>query len=133
MGKRSKKKKVQKRLEKSERRKAIRATQRHLPPPSFKDNYGNIIRPIELVFPIVRRLGDNEFEAVGTGFFIHPAGGFVTARHCLFNGDEYDHNCFVIDTIGRRQQIRKILHFEPHPKGDIGIGMLVSRHVDNVV
>lgn len=94
-------------------------------PKAFKDNYGNIISPIELVFPIVRLNPENKFEAVGTGFFVHPAGGFVTARHCLYDNDVYDDSCFAIHSIGDGQHlVRKIQYFEAHTDADIGMGML---------
>lgn len=94
-------------------------------PKGFKDNYGNIIAPIELVFPIVRINSENNFEAVGTGFFVHPAGGFVTAKHCLYNNNVYDDSCFAIHSVGDGQHlVRKIQYFEAHPDADIGMGML---------
>jgi hypothetical protein len=100
-------------------------------PNAFKDNFGNIISPIELVFPIVRINSEQNFEAVGTGFFIHPAGGFVTAKHCLFGPQGYDDSCYAIHSIGTEHLVRKIQYFEPHPEGDIGIGMLRGQMKDN--
>ena len=123
MGIRSKRRKVKERLErrtnKYERLKYFEKA------PSFKDNQGNLLSSHQLVFPILRKVSWDTFVTVGTGFFVHPAGGFVTAKHCLFIGEKYDENCYAVQTIGQGQHfIRKIQYFEAHPKADIGVGML---------
>ena len=123
MGKQSKRRRVKRKLERTEGRAALKAAKKNLPPPFFKDNGGNIIAPIELVFPIVR-FRNHKFETIGTGFFVHPAGGFVTARHCLYIGNTYDDNCYAIQTVKGYQHVRKIQYFEAHPEADIGMGML---------
>lgn len=107
-------------------------------PPRYKDDNGNQVMPIELVFPIVRRNKHNLWEAVGTGFFVHPAGGFVTARHCLFNKEGYDKDCYAIQTLSPGHHVvRKIQYFQAHEMADIGMGMLHgevrSRETDEVV
>ena len=76
MAKRSKRRKLIKKLQR--RSGLVHPSRRPLRPPSYRDNFGNIISPIELAFPIIRYTAHDQFEAVGTGFFIHPAGGFVT-------------------------------------------------------
>ena len=124
MGKRSKRKKL---LKKLQRRTGLKhPSRRHTKPSSYKDNFGNTISPIELAFPVIRYTEDNQFESIGTGFFFHPAGGFISARHNFYNNkDEYDDNCYAIHSVGRGQHlIRKVQYFEPHPIADIGVGML---------
>ena len=124
MGKRSKRKKL---LKKLQRRTGLKhPSRRHTKPSSYKDNFGNTISPIELAFPVIRYTEDNQSESIGTGFFFHPAGGFISARHNFYNNkDEYDDNCYAIHSVGRGQHlIRKVQYFEPHPIADIGVGML---------
>lgn len=123
MGKRSKRRKLQKKIQ--NRARLVHPSRKPLKASSYKDNFGNIISPIELSFPIIRYTEQNQFEAIGTGFFFHPAGGFITAKHNLYPNGKYDKNCFAIHSIGGGQHlIRKIQYFEPHPAADIGVGML---------
>lgn len=115
------------------------SVKRVIKPSSFKDNFGNIISPIELVFPILRLTNDDQFDAVGTGFFVHPAGGFVTAKHCFYNGDIYvSGTYYAIHSVGNGQHLmREIQYFEPHTVGDIGVGMLKGqlkhKHTNEIV
>lgn len=124
MGIRSKKRKLKEKL--ANKSFALAKSKQFKNPPHYKNNFGNIVAPIELVFPIVRKNEDNSFDAVGTGFFIHPAGGFATAKHLIPNLN--DPNCptyFGIHTYAPgKHEMRKILYFEPHPISDVGIGML---------
>src|SRR5579863_4549181 len=90
----------------------------------FKDTDGNEIFPIDAIFPIIKNhQGKTSF--VGTGFFINPVGGFLTARHVLpANSDELS-SYFAVQTVeGEHHFIRKIQIFFPHPTADIGIGIL---------
>lgn len=123
MGKRSKREAVKRMLDKRE---AHWHRIKHFNNPGmYQDNQGNELLPYELVFPILHKKDNGEFVAIGTGFFVHPAGGFVTAKHCLFNNDVYDDKCYVVHTIGRgHHELRKIQYFEPHPTADVGMGML---------
>jgi V8-like Glu-specific endopeptidase len=106
------------------RNKKIHKQRKKQQPNKFKDDQGNIITPIELVFPIIKKVG-NEYECVGTGFFVHPAGGFVTAKHVLYENDKFNPIYYAIHTIGKNMHFaRKIIHFQGHPIGDIGMGML---------
>lgn len=126
MGKRSKRKLAKRRLQRHANKKE--RTRHFKKTPMFRDNFGRDIYSYELVFPIVRMAPNGDFITVGTGFFIHPAGGFVTAKHCLYIGNQYDDNCYAIQTLSKGQHfIRKIQYFEAHPKADIGVGMLRGR------
>lgn len=91
---------------------------------AFRDNFGRVIYINELIFPIIAIGGDGNYRPVGSGFFVHPAGGFVTANHVLFrNGQLQD--CYAIHTVSPTEKlVRKIQAFFPHPEADIGIGML---------
>ena len=123
MGKRSKRNKVKRKLETKSLAKL--GSKRPYRPPTFRDNFGNTISAIELVFPIIRLHPDQLYETVGTGFFVHPSGGFVTAKHCLYAGEVYDDNCYAVQTVSPGEHfIRKIQYFESHPTADIGVGML---------
>lgn len=131
MGKRSKRRLAKKRLQRHENKKE--RTRHFKKAPMFRDNFGRDIYSYELVFPIVRMSSNGDFITVGTGFFIHPAGGFVTAKHCLYIGDKYDENCYAIQTFSKGQHIiRKIQYFEAHPKADIGVGMLKGKLKNNI-
>lgn len=97
----------------------------------FRDNEGNNHLPIEVVFPIIRYDG-NRTNFVGTGFFVHPAGGFITARHVLPNNRQEQGNYYAVQTIdGTNHIIRQIQIFFPHPSADIGIGMLRGRLMED--
>lgn len=130
MGKRSKRRKLTKKLER--RTRLVHPARKPLKPSSYTDNQGNIISPIELSFPIIRYTEQKQIEAIGTGFFFHPAGGFITAKHNLYSKGKYDENCFAIHSVSKGQHlIRKIQYFEPHPDADIGVGMLRGQLLNN--
>lgn len=123
MGKRSKRKKLKKRLER--RMRLVHPSRKPEKPSFYKDSSGKTITPIELAFPIIRYTKEKQFEAIGTGFFFHPAGGFISARHNFYDNDIYDADCFAIHTISPGvHKIRKVQYFAPHPVADIGVGML---------
>lgn len=93
----------------------------------FKDNHGNEVSPLDPIFPILTgNPNTHEFFFVGTGFFISPILGFITAKHVMYDEDNNPLNpFFAIQTIGGVEHIVRFLnHFDPHPSADIGIGML---------
>ncbi len=103
----------------------VHPSRKPLKPATYKDNHGNVITPSQLSFPIIRYTKEKQFKAIGTGFFFHPAGGFITAKHNLYTKDQFDENCFAIHSIGSGQHlIRRIQYFEAHREADIGVGML---------
>ena len=96
----------------------------------FRDSQGNDHLPIEVTFPIIKYDG-NRTNFVGTGFFVHPAGGFITAKHVLPAKKEEQNNYWAVQTINRTEHfIRQIQIFFPHPNADIGIGMLRGKIMD---
>ena len=90
----------------------------------FRDNHGNDVQPIDVVFPILT-IDDNGFKFIGSGFFVHPAGGFVTAKHVMFDskGKLID-PCYIIQAVKGKFIMRKLQVYFPSPVSDIGIGML---------
>ena len=98
----------------------------------FKDNQGNYWSADELIFPIVIKDKSGSFKPAGSGYFVHPSGGFVTASHVLYINGELQ-EAYVVHTITKRQRVlRKVVDFVSHPKADIGIGMLGKKVVDHV-
>lgn len=131
MGKKSKRRLTKKRIQRWENRRLRNIHYKNAP--MFKDNFGNDVNAIQLAFPILRKNPDETFTSVGTGFFVHPAGGFVTAKHCLYDGEQYDDQCYAVQSISATQHlIRKIQYFKPHPTADIGVGMLRGQLKDSV-
>ena len=99
----------------------------------FRDNYGNIHYADELIFPIIYHNEKTEkFYARGTGYFIHPAGGFITAKHVLFDNGKLLKPCFGIQSFkGGEHLLREIVAFFPHDSADIGVGMLKGHLMKN--
>src|ERR1700754_5185478 len=92
----------------------------------FKDNYGRIHQYDELIFPIIyHNQKTDKYHAVGTGYFFHSNGGFITAKHVLFNQGQMLSPCYAIQTLVTGERIkREIRIFFPHADADIGVGML---------
>lgn len=92
----------------------------------FRDNYGKIHQEDELIFPIIYHNKKTDiFHIIGTGYFVHPNGGFITAKHVLYDSNKLLSPCFVVQTLDDESRIlREIISFFPHPRADIGIGML---------
>jgi hypothetical protein len=81
----------------------------------------------QAIFPIIIFIPElKKFKCVGTGFFITPLGGFVTARHVLFDnsGNGYP-NYYGIQRLSNDEPVTRIIReLKYHPKADIAIGML---------
>ncbi len=100
----------------------------HEPPFVARTRDGNTTNPGEAVFPIVKQVGEN-FESVGTAFFISTEGVFVTAWHVLQD---------VLDADGRQTRpigavqflpnneylVRSVIRCAPHAHSDLAIGVL---------
>ncbi len=92
----------------------------------FRDNFGKLHQYDELIFPIIYHNTKTDlYHAIGTGYFFHANGGFITAKHVLFDKGKQLHPCYAIQTLedGRRFK-REIRVFFAHPEADIGVGML---------
>ncbi len=82
----------------------------------------------EAVFPIFKQHHSGEWELIGTGFFISPAGFFVTAKHVMMdvldehNRQKYPAVSLVQFLPGGVYIMRGILQFSVHPTADLAIG-----------
>lgn len=140
MKKNKRRKKIrQKKLSKSRRYRrysthiTIASPSASYPKSGFKDNYGIMHEYEELIFPIVYHdTKRDKYFVRGTGYFFHPNGGFITAKHVLFEGGQQLSPCYAIQTLdtGRRFK-RRIVVFFDHPQADIGVGMLEGQLVQN--
>lgn len=127
-----KKKSKQSRLAKSRKRKKLAAPEAKTiyrtskRKTGFKDNFGNVHDYDELIFPIIyHNTQTDRYHAIGTGYFFHPNGGFITAKHVLFEKGKLLSPCYAVQTLDDGKRIkRKIRAFFPHPEADIGVGML---------
>lgn len=94
--------------------------------PHFTDRHGRQLNPISPIFPILT--GDKvnkEFKFLGTGFFINTFGGFLTAKHVLYDLDSNHINPFLaITTHDEKQYVRYLYKSFPHPTADICFGLL---------
>ena len=92
----------------------------------FKDNFGRMHQYDELIFPIIyHNEKTDKYHAIGTGYFFHSNGGFITAKHVLFDKGKLLTPCYAIQTLDTGERIkREIRIFFPHPDADIGVGML---------
>lgn len=93
----------------------------------FKDNFGVVHDADELVFPILYlNEKTDKFHVIGTGYFIHPNGGFITAKHVLFDNDGKElRPCYAVQTLKEgRRIVREIVKIFPHETADITVGML---------
>lgn len=92
----------------------------------FKDKLGRELNPIAPIFAILT--GDKNtksFKFLGTGFFINTFGGFLTAKHVLYDQDGNHINpFFAITTHDNKHYTRYLYKSFPHPTADICFGLL---------
>lgn len=69
------------------------------------------------------------WKCLGTGFFINPLGGFITAKHVLFdnNGNHIPTLYAVQTALSGERHLRIARNFTIHPTADIAIGKLGLR------
>lgn len=103
-----------------------KTVKKNRPVSGFKDNYGRIHQYDELIFPIIyHNQKTDKYHAIGTGYFFHANGGFITAKHVLFDNGKLLSPCYAIQTLDTGERIkREIRIFFPHADADIGVGML---------
>jgi hypothetical protein len=98
----------------------------------FKNSLGNETYQEEPIFPLVSFFpAKGIWKCVGTGFFIQPLGGFVTAKHVFFENDgSHLPSLFAVQTTSTMERhIRVLEHFVPHPDADIAVGFLGKRGI----
>ena len=98
----------------------------------FKNSLGTETYQEEPIFPLVSYNPDNNtWKCVGTGFFIQPYGGFVTAKHVFFDNDgKHLPTLFAVQTTSKMERhIRLLKHFIVHPDADIAVGFLGNRRL----
>lgn len=93
------------------------------------NNDGTICSPSESTFPILKQLENDNWQLIGTGFFIAKNGIFLTAKHVL--KDVLDNKnrqtlpivAFLFPSPGK-YQIRRILKGFLNVSGDMAAGVI---------
>ncbi len=91
---------------------------------TFKNSFGIEMEGHKVVFPIVFKQGE-QIMFLGSGFFIQQGGGFVTAKHNLYDGKKsLINNSLIIDYRSEGEfHPRRISHVFKHKIADILLGM----------
>ncbi|HEY5371071.1 MAG TPA: trypsin-like peptidase domain-containing protein [Hanamia sp.] len=98
----------------------------------FTNSLGQKVDQEEPIFPLISfNSATKIFKCVGTGFFIQPLGGFVTARHVFFdnNGQNLPTLYAIQTTSNQERHVRVLRHIVTHPDADIAIGFLGQRRL----
>jgi hypothetical protein len=90
----------------------------------FEDEEGNSVNGGEATFPILKKVDDNHYEFIATGFFITDTGLFATAKHVV---EPYSQETLVAwQFLPNNEYLpRHIRAFSCHESCDIAIGQLV--------
>ncbi len=79
------------------------------------------------IFPIIAFIpGIGKFKCIGTGFFITPLGGFVTAKHVFFDSYQkpYPHY-YGVQLLSNGDAVTRVAtELLYHPSADIAVGFL---------
>ena len=94
------------------------------------------VEPQTVIFPILKEIGNNQHQMIGTGFFVTKIGHFVTAKHVI--EDVYDikskiqHNPIhaVHFVEGSKVLVRHITAISSHNSSDIVVGKMDYHVVD---
>src|SRR5688572_11506266 len=81
----------------------------------------------QAIFPLISfDKTTSSFRCLGTAFFIHQDGWFVTAKHNLFDKNNNAHPMMMaVQSLTDSTRItREITHLCVHPEADIVIGQL---------
>lgn len=90
--------------------------------------------PEESIFPLITyNPKTNIWKCLGTGFFINPYGGFVTAKHVAFeNENSYEPTLYAIQTTKKQERhLRPIAYYRMHRNADIVVGYLGKRRLSD--
>ena len=79
----------------------------------------------EATFPIVG-IKDGKLNSFGTGFYIHPWGGFVSAKHLFDELDYPVEDLRILHRSGSQVILRKVESVHLHPEADVCVGMAVG-------
>ncbi len=95
----------------------------------FTNEFGKKCQITEVIFPLVIKIKD-KIQFLGTGFFIHSGGGFLTARHNFFDNDGKSIHADIMAIDYRNKDecyFRKIDHFVAYKNQiDVCVGMLTG-------
>ncbi len=91
---------------------------------AFKNSFGVEMEGHKVVFPFVVKQGE-QIKFLGSGFFIQQGGGFVTAKHNLYDGEKsIIDDLLIIDYRAEGEfHPRRISHVFKHKIADILLGM----------
>lgn len=101
----------------------------------FKNSLGQQVSNEGSIFPLVTFFPERQsFKCLGTGFFITPRGGFVTAKHVFFQNDgTHVPTLFGIQSLETGERIvRTVVNFVTHKNADIAIGHLGGATIQNI-
>ncbi|GEP93712.1 Trypsin-like peptidase domain-containing protein [Chitinophaga terrae (ex Kim and Jung 2007)] len=93
----------------------------------FKNSEGKLVSREASIFPLITfDPQKKDFRCLGTGFFIHPYGGFVTAKHVFIKPDgTHQPTLYGVQSLEDGTRIvRELKHLVVHPNADIAIGFL---------
>lgn len=93
----------------------------------FRNSDGRLVPRETSIFPLITFDPTSKvFTCLGTGFFITPFGGFVTAKHVFFKNDgTHQPTLYAVQSLEDGTRIvRTLKHIVVHPEADIAIGML---------
>jgi Trypsin-like peptidase domain len=93
----------------------------------FRDDLGRPADGSQTVFPIIQTSDNEQWRAIGTGFFISKLGLFATAKHVLVDnaGNPVSDLAGLQLLRGQNEMIlRQIIKIVTHPKADVAIGTL---------
>jgi len=100
----------------------------------FKNSLGQEVYQEEPIFPLFSCEPNKKMcKCIGTGFFIHGQGVFVTAKHIFIdNLDKRLSTLYAIQTTSKGDRhIRPVKYPLLHPKADIAVGLLGESRLPN--
>jgi hypothetical protein len=99
----------------------------------IKNKFEQEIKESQAIFPLICFIREKEaFECLGTGFFVNPAGWFITAKHVLCDrNDNGPRHILAVQTLKNGGQVvREVTHMSFHPSADIMVGKLEDKARD---
>ncbi|MBC7936371.1 MAG: trypsin-like peptidase domain-containing protein [Rhizobacter sp.] len=93
----------------------------------LRNNSGQQIENEQAIFPLVSfDKAKKIFRCLGTGFFIHPTGWFITARHVVLDNSLNQYPMIMgVQSLQDGSHVNRIISLlGTHPTADIAIGAL---------